>query len=112
MATNSNPRFIQKLMTKWNVNSALQVLLILLTFCLTGTTVVFLKGYLFQSLGYDTNTPFWQKAITYLLFVFPAYQVLILVFGALLGQFQFFWEKERKLLQRLGIISKPQPKTP
>jgi hypothetical protein len=40
------------------------------------------------------------------LFVFPAYQILILVYGFLLGQFDFFWQKEKKLLQRIGVLSK------
>lgn len=38
---------------------------------------------------------------THTAFVMPAYQVLLLVYGALLGQFYFFWEKEKKLLRRL-----------
>jgi hypothetical protein len=89
--------FLQRLQTKWKVKSLAQVCLILLTFTLTGTTVVLLRKTLFDVLGFTTETSFWLKTLTYLLFVFPAYQLLILVYGALLGQFAFFWEKEKKL---------------
>jgi hypothetical protein len=98
--------FLQKLMQKWQVENIWQVLLILLTFALTGSTVVILRKTLFNLLGFTDDTPFWLKTVTYLVFVFPAYQILILVYGSLLGQFRFFWEKEKKLLQKLRIISK------
>ncbi|MDE3251654.1 MAG: phosphoribosylglycinamide formyltransferase [Bacteroidota bacterium] len=34
------------------------------------------------------------------------YQFLLLGYGALLGQWAFFWKYERKLLQKLGILQK------
>jgi hypothetical protein len=36
--------------------------------------------------------------VLYLLVIFPLYQVLLLVYGALFGQFRFFWKKEKQLL--------------
>lgn len=89
--------FLQRLQEKWKVRSVLQVCLILLTFTLTGTTVVLLRKTLFDVLGFTAETSFWLKTLAYLLFIFPAYQCLILVYGALLGQFAFFWEKEKKV---------------
>ncbi|MFW5726702.1 MAG: DUF6787 family protein, partial [bacterium] len=32
----------------------------------------------------------------------PAYQFLLLGYGALFGQFQFFWNKEKKMLKRIS----------
>ncbi len=89
--------FIQKLKFKWQIDSTVQVLLILLVFSLTGSTVVYLRKFLFALVGFDDSTPFWLKTITYLICIMPAYQVLILVYGFLLGQFNFFWKKEKKL---------------
>jgi hypothetical protein len=91
------PNFLVKMQQRWQVENLWQVGLILLTFTLTGSTVVYLRKGLFYVLGYNGETAFWLKAITYLLFIFPAYQSLILVYGSLLGQFKFFWEKEKKL---------------
>ena len=102
--------FIQRLKTKWKVESIWQVVMILLTFALTGSTVLYLKKWLFIALGFDDTTSWITKTIVYLLFVFPAYQLLILVFGTLLGQGTFFWEKEKKLFyfvkEKVGSIIK------
>jgi hypothetical protein len=90
--------FIQRLKQKWGVESAIQVLLILIVFSLAGSTAVMLRKSFFSLIGFDTNTAFWLKAIVYILFLFPTYQVLLLIYGTLLGQFKFFWAKERKIL--------------
>lgn len=93
--------FISRLQTKWGVNSALQVILILLVFSAAGSTAVMLRKSFFHLLGFDAGTALWLKAVTYVLFLFPTYQVLLLAYGALLGQFQFFWNKERKMLKAI-----------
>ena len=93
---------LRRLQAKWGVTSTLQVLAILLVFSLTGLTVVMLRKSLFLWLGFDENTSFWVKTVAYLLFVFPAYQILILVYGAILGQFRFFWQKQKRLARALA----------
>lgn len=90
---------MEKLKNKWGLNSRWQVMLVLLTFSLAGSSVVVLRRWYFGALGFDEDTAFWIKAVAYLLFMFPAYQMLILTYGTLLGQFQFFWEKEKRMLQ-------------
>jgi hypothetical protein len=35
----------------------------------------------------------------YIPIVFPLYQINLLIFGFLLGQFEFFWEKEKALVR-------------
>jgi len=92
-----NSGFLEKLKAKWGLESIFQVIIILLVFSITGTTVVFLRKTLFNFLGFTEQTSMWLKTVTYIVFVFPAYQVLILVYGAIFGQFHFFWEKEKKL---------------
>jgi len=32
------------------------------------------------------------------------YQILLLVYGFIFGQFRFFWEKEKKLVKRIGTV--------
>lgn len=97
---------LQKLMQKWQLKNMFQVIMVLLVFSLTGSTVVLLRQVLFDFLGFTQQTPFWLKTIAYLIFIFPAYQLLILIYGFMLGQFSFFWKKERKLLQRMGFLAK------
>lgn len=93
--------WLTRLQTKWEIESMAQVILILLVFSLAGSSVVILRKAFFGLIGFDHYTPFWVKTIAYILFMFPAYQCLLLVYGALLGQFRFFWNKERKMVVAL-----------
>ncbi len=90
--------FITKMQQKWGISSAGQVLLIIAVFSLAGSSAVALRKSFFSLLGFDIHTAFWLKAVAYVLFLFPTYQVLLLVYGTLLGQFRFFWAKEKKML--------------
>jgi hypothetical protein len=96
--------FLYKLKAKWGVDNIYQVLIILLVFSLTGSTVVFFRKSLFLALGFNEDTAFWIKTITYIAFIFPSYQILILVYGFIFGQFDFFWQKEKKMLRAFGRL--------
>lgn len=99
--------FLDKLKAKWQLDSMLQVIAVLLVFTLTGSSVVYIRKFLFAFLDFNEATPFWLKTVTYLVFVFPAYQVMLLVYGFALGQFSFFWEKEKKMFNRMaGLFRK------
>lgn len=99
--------FLNKLKAKWKLESMLQVIAVLAVFTLTGSTVVYIRKFLFAFLDFTETTPFWIKTVTYLLFVFPAYQIMLLVYGFALGQFNFFWEKEKKMMNRIiSLFSK------
>lgn len=103
-ASADNPGFLQKLQTKWKLESVGQVILVLIVFSLTGSTVVMLRKAFFGWIGFDEHTQLWVKTIAYILFVMPAYQVLLLAYGALLGQFQFFWQKEKKMFRAIARL--------
>jgi hypothetical protein len=90
--------FLYKLKTKWGLENLFQVIMVILVFAITGTTVVFMRKTLFLWIGFDESTSMWLKSIVYILFVFPAYQALLLFYGSLFGQFNFFWSKEKKLI--------------
>lgn len=93
--------FLGRLQDKWKLDSALQVVIVLLVFSLTGSTVVVLRKVLFGWMGFDQTTSLWLKTITYIAFIIPSYQVLLLAYGAMFGQFAFFWNKEKKMLASL-----------
>lgn len=91
--------FLYRLKTKWGLENLFQVIMVLLVFAITGSTVVFLRKTLFEIIGFDEATSIWLKSCVYILFVFPAYQGLLLFYGSLFGQFHFFWNKEKKLIR-------------
>lgn len=91
--------WIQRLQEKWSLSNYWQVVAVLVVFSLAGSSVVALRKWLFEVLAYTDQTPMWLKVITYLAFVFPAYQALLLFYGFVLGQFNFFWSKEKRMIQ-------------
>ena len=60
---------------------------------LSATIVFFL-------LGVTADTSLWLKVPLYILVIFPTYQIIFLVVGALFGQFKFVWEFEKKIFAR------------
>lgn len=92
--------WLEKLKQRWGLTTNVQVLLVLLTFTCTGSTVAFLRRTIFEVLGVGPDTHWAAKTGIYLVVVFPLYQVLILIYGALFGQFTFFWNYEKKMLSR------------
>lgn len=94
--------FLNKMKEKWGLKSLLQVVVVMIVFSLTGMTVVFVRPIIFSWFGFDIHTSFWIKTITYISLIFPLYQILIIVYGTLLGQFSFFWEKEKKMFRAIS----------
>jgi len=41
-----------------------------------------------------------------ILLLIPVYQFLLIIIGTLFGEFSYFWEMEKKILNRLMFINK------
>ena len=72
---------------------------ILLAFSLAGLTTVRLQGPIVAVILPEA-APGWLQWVVYLVVMMPVYQALLLGYGTLLGQFDFFWSK-LKLIGRL-----------
>ncbi|WP_373521645.1 DUF6787 family protein [Aquiflexum sp.] len=101
MTNTSNQSFLQKLQSKWNLKSLRQVVLVLIVFALTGFTILFIKKPIFDFLGISMERGGFWKTVLYLLLVLPLYQIILLMWGFVFGQFDFFWEKEKQFLRRI-----------
>jgi hypothetical protein len=99
--------WLQKLQTRWKVDSAYQVFIILLVFACTGFTVLFIKRPLFNSWFGAETLPTWASVVYYIL-VLPIYNAILLFYGFLIGQFNFFWDFEKRFFNRIVSIFKPQ----
>ncbi|SEJ32126.1 hypothetical protein SAMN05192553_103237 [Cyclobacterium xiamenense] len=99
-----SPNFLERLKSKWKLASLWQVVLVLVVFACTGFTILFVKKPIFSFLGVDTSSGGFYKTLLYLLLVLPLYQVFLLFYGFIFGQFSFFWEKEKQFLRRLGKL--------
>ena len=105
----AEPRIFTKLKQKWNIKSNWDFFVINLVFALAGMTIVHERRPIFAWIGITAKTPLWIKILLYIPLIIPLYQINLLIFGTLLGQFAFFWEKEKHLirfLKRLVFRSK------
>lgn len=99
-------KWIDRLQQRWNLNSTKQVIIVLIVFACTGTTILFLKKPVFNLLGI-TEIKGWLSTVLYLIFILPIYNLVLLCYGALFGQFKFFWEFEKKTFKRMfGFLNK------
>ena len=95
---------MNKLKQRWGIDSNLQIILILIVFALTGSTSAKLAGPLCEFLGlHRDSSPWYFYWFIRLILIFPIYQILLVFFGWLFGQFKFFWQFEKKMLSRMGF---------
>ncbi|MDA3929588.1 MAG: hypothetical protein PF541_11560 [Prolixibacteraceae bacterium] len=93
---------IKKFKAKWNIQSDWQLLIILVVFSITGSAAMIVRKLVFSLIGITPDTTIWIKVPLYILILFPAYQVLLIIIGSLLGQFQFFYAFQKKSLRFLN----------
>lgn len=89
---------MNRLGQRWGV-SPVRVVLILVVFACTGTTILFLKKPIVAYFVGEGEQPLLFTILYYIL-ILPVYNVFLLIYGALFGQFRFFWEFEKRFLMR------------
>ncbi|MGO1584524.1 DUF6787 family protein [Mesonia sp.] len=101
---------MKKLKERWGIKTNFQLVIIFFVFSITGSSAVFAaKPFLsFIHLNREQfpDAFFWGGLLYYILrisIIFPIYQILLVCFGWLFGQFKFFWGFEKKMLRRLGL---------
>lgn len=100
---------MEKLKLRWQINSNFQLIVIFFVFAITGSSATYLSNPITDFLGITKeNLSLWLYWPIRILVIFPAYQVLLVLFGFIFGQFQFFWNFEKKMLKnlKLGFIVK------
>ena len=73
-------------------------------FAITGSSSLFVGRPIIKALGITKENL--NIVVYYILFTIIAlifYQILLVTFGWLFGQFKFFWEFEKKMLRRFGL---------
>ncbi|MBC7607023.1 MAG: diacylglyceryl transferase [Burkholderiales bacterium] len=104
---------MQSFKQRWGIASNFQLTLIFIVFAITGSASAWLSKPVCQWLGItDADWGFWFTPVR-LLLIFPIYQLLLVGIGFLFGQFNFFWNFEKKMLRsmRLGfLLPKEDPK--
>lgn len=93
------PGVWQRMKDRWGV-STWGVIAILLAFSLAGSTVIRITRPVLDHI-LPPGVPRWLWWTARIVIIVPLYQVILVVYGTLLGQFRFFWEKEKKMARFL-----------
>lgn len=94
----------KKLETKWILNYRWEMIRVFMVFAITGSSSVFVSKPIMILLGITkdnlNSTMYW---ILYIFIGIVFYQILLVVIAWIFGQFQFFWNFEKKMLGKLGL---------
>ena len=89
---------------RWNIKSNGQLFAIIVIFAITGSSAAYLSRPILATFGISKETVSgWEYYPLYILLIFPVYQVLLVSFGFIFGQFAFFWNFEKKMLRSCGL---------
>ncbi|MEL6810783.1 MAG: DUF6787 family protein [Bacteroidota bacterium] len=97
---------MRKLKERWNIVSNWQLAVIFIVFAITGSTAAKFAGPLTEAVGITKSNGAWIYWPVRILIIFPIYQVLLVFFGWLFGEFTFFWGFVKKMLRLFTFIKK------
>jgi hypothetical protein len=97
----TNPAWINRLKTRWGITSTFQVFIILVVFACTGFTVLYVEEVIFQLLGIGEEKSWGLALLLFFLITLPLYNLILLIYGFLFGQFPFFWNFEKRFFGRM-----------
>jgi hypothetical protein len=98
-STPSGKGWMDRLAQRWGVSPS-RVLVILLVFACTGTTVLLIKRPILAWITGGAE-PSIVVSVVYYILILPFYNLILLIYGALFGQFAFFWAFEKRFLARI-----------
>lgn len=94
----------KKLYHRWGVTERWQLIAMFLVFAVTGSTAGKISDPIMELLGLaKATTNGWVYWPVRILLIFPIYQVLLVIFGWIFGQYNFFKEFAIKMASRMGF---------
>ena len=97
--------YYKKFKLKYDIATDWDAILILVVFSITGSLSVKLGRPILDHLGVtkDSMSP-WAYWPLRILIIFPVYQILQIAVGTTLGQFNFFWQFQKKMFKPFGRL--------
>ncbi len=100
----------KKIKKRWGIYSNTQFIIIIIVFAITGSLALYISHPILELL--KLNSKIKSQLLYYstrLIIIFPIYQIVLIIVGTLFGQFNFFWNLEKKTINRLlKIFQKKQ----
>ena len=94
---------MEKIRRIFRVDSNYQLLIVNVVFARTGSLALYSAGYLLDLMDLNDKNMnqvlYWTLRIVLIL---PVYQILLILVGSLFGEFEYFWEMEKKIINRLS----------
>ena len=96
---------IKYLKDKWNLKSNFQLVIILIVFAITGSSSLYISKPLMEFLSISSeNMDIYLYWILRFIIVTVVYQFVLLLVAFVFGQFNWFWNFEKKILKKMGLI--------
>ena len=87
---------MDKLKNLFRVSSTYQLIVVFIVFGITGSLSLVISAYISDFFNLD-------NIILSIISVLVIYQVLLIIIGTLFGEFDYFWEMEKKILSRFKL---------
>ena len=95
---------IKRLKERWGITSNFQIVIIFIVFAITGSTSAYLSGPLTDFIiGVESDLNPFIKIVIRIIVLTPIYQVLLLFFGYIFFQYNFFLKFVKKFISILGF---------
>jgi len=94
----------KKLEKKWILTYKWEMIRVFMVFAITGSSSVFVGKPIIKLVGITKDNL--SPSIYWVLYIFIGivfYQILLVLIAWLFGQFEFFWNFEKKMLKRFGL---------
>lgn len=94
----------KKLENKWILDYKWEMIRVFIVFAITGSSSMLIGRPIMKLIGITKENL--NPMLYWILFIIIGlifYQILLVFFGWLFGQFKFFWEFEKKMLRRFGL---------
>lgn len=93
-----------KLYKRWGVTYRWELIAMFLVFAVTGSTAGKISDPIMELIGMSREvTSGWLYWPVRILLIFPIYQVLLVIFGWIFGQYAFFKSFAIKMVSRMGL---------
>lgn len=104
--TGHKSNWIDKLKLRWGITSTFQVILILVVFACTGFTVLYLEEEILRLMDITEEKSWWVAVLLFIFITLPLYNLILLIYGFIFGQFKFFWNFEKRFFGRMVFWKK------
>ncbi len=94
---------MKKLKERWGVTTNWHLTVIFIVFALTGSTSAKFAGPITDMIGVTKEMGGWIYWPVRILIIFPVYQVILVFFGWLFGEFSFFWQFVKRMFAIFGL---------